>query len=123
LVDDVAVPRSRLPELLAGIGQIAEELDVRIACPGHVGDGNMHPTVIVDGESPDGERRALQAFDAVMELGLALGGTITGEHGVGLLKRSWLEKELGPTGSALQRRLREVFDPVGILNPDKVLMP
>jgi glycolate oxidase len=123
LVDDVSVPRPRLPELLRGIEQIAREMNVVIACPGHVGDGNMHPTVIVDHERPDGELRAVRAFDAVMELGLRLGGTITGEHGVGILKRHWLERELGPTGTAIHRQIRQVFDPMGLLNPGKVLDP
>jgi glycolate oxidase len=123
LVDDVAVPRPRLPELLRGIEEIARRRDVVIACPGHVGDGNMHPTVVIERNRPDGERRALEAFDAVMELGLRLGGTITGEHGVGILKRHWLERELGPTAALLHRQIREVFDPLGLLNPGKVLEP
>ena len=123
LVDDIAVPRPRLPELLRGIEQIARDMDVVIACPGHVGDGNMHPTVIVDHDHPDGELRAIRAFDAVMELGLRLGGTITGEHGVGILKRHWLEHELGPTATAIHRQIRDIFDPMGLLNPGKVLDP
>jgi glycolate oxidase len=123
LVDDVAVPRLRLPELLRGIEQIARDMDVVIACPGHAGDGNMHPTVIVDRDHPEGELRAVQAFDAVMELGLRLGGTITGEHGVGILKRHWLERELGPTATAIHREIRGIFDPMGLLNPGKVLDP
>ncbi len=123
LVDDVAVPRSRLPELLRGIEQIAASTGVLIACPGHVGDGNMHPTVIIDRDNPESAARGVEAFDAVMALGLRLGGTITGEHGVGLLKRHWLERELGETGVSLHRRIREIFDPLGILNPGKVLDP
>jgi glycolate oxidase len=123
LVDDVAVPRPRLPELLRGIERISREMGVVVACPGHVGDGNMHPTVIVDRDHPEGELRALRAFDEVMELGLSLGGTITGEHGVGILKRHWLERELGPTGAAIHRQIRDIFDPMRILNPGKVLEP
>lgn len=123
LVDDVAVPRPKLPKLLRGIRQIAGEMDVLIACPGHVGDGNMHPTVIIARDDPEAERRAVAAFDAVMDLGLRLGGTITGEHGVGSLKRRWLERELGVTGAALHRQIRGVFDPLGVLNPGKVLEP
>ena len=123
LVDDVAVPRHRLPDLLRGIEEIARDQDVVIACPGHVGDGNMHPTVIVEQHDPAAVRRAEQAFDAVMALGLRLGGTTTGEHGVGTLKRHWLEREIGPTGARLHRQIREVFDPLGILNPGKVLDP
>ncbi len=121
LVDDVAVPRPRLPDLLRGIEQIARDKRVVIACPGHVGDGNMHPTVVVERDDPDAVRRAEDAFDAVMELGLRLGGTTTGEHGIGSLKRRWLERELGPAGVEVHRRIREVFDPLGILNPGKVL--
>jgi glycolate oxidase len=81
----------------------------------------MHPTVVFDRDDPEAERRAVQAFEAVMELGLRLGGTITGEHGVGMLKRDFLERELGPVSVALQRQLRQVFDPLGLLNPGKVL--
>jgi glycolate oxidase len=121
LVDDVAVPRPRLPDLLRGIEEIARDKRVVIACPGHVGDGNMHPTVIVERDDPDAVRRAEEAFDAVMELGLRLGGTTTGEHGIGSLKRGWLEREIGETGAEVHRRIREVFDPLGILNPGKVL--
>ncbi len=121
LVDDVAVPRSRLAELLAGVEEIAQVHDIRIACPGHVGDGNMHPTVIFDREDPEARRRAVDAFGAVMELGLSLGGTITGEHGIGRLKRGWLAGEVGATSMRLQHGIKRLFDPVGILNPGAVL--
>ncbi len=121
LVDDVAVPRSRLPALLRGVEQIAAETGTTIACPGHVGDGNMHPTIIIDRGDPESGARGVRAFDAIMQLGLRLGGTITGEHGVGLLKRDWLERELGVASAALHRQIRQVFDPSGVLNPGKVL--
>ena len=120
LVDDVAVPRSRLGDLLDGLVAIAADHDVLVACPGHVGDGNMHPTVVFDRTDPDAVRRAELAFGEVMRLGLALGGTITGEHGVGRLKTDWLREELGERSWDLQRRLRAVFDPAGILNPGAV---
>jgi glycolate dehydrogenase FAD-linked subunit len=123
LVDDVAVPRSKLVDLLNGILEISAKYDVLICCPGHVGDGNMHPTVVFDREDTAAEARALEAFGAVMELGLALGGTITGEHGIGKLKRQWLEQELGPVGLELHRRVKQAFDPANLLNPDKVLLP
>ncbi|HET6258155.1 MAG TPA: FAD-linked oxidase C-terminal domain-containing protein [Pseudonocardia sp.] len=121
LIDDVAVPRSRLVELLAGVEAIAEEHDVLVTCPGHVGDGNMHPTVVFDRGDPAAVERAQRAFDSIMRLGLALGGTITGEHGVGLLKRDWLATELGELSTRLHREIKAVFDPAGILNPGKVL--
>ncbi|RCW45816.1 glycolate oxidase [Halopolyspora algeriensis] len=121
LVDDVSVPRSRLAELLDGVARIAGKHDVLVSCPGHVGDGNMHPTVIFDRGDDAAAVRAERAFDAIMQLGLELGGTITGEHGVGLLKRRWLEHELGPLSTSLQHSIKAAFDPLGILNPGKVL--
>ncbi len=121
LVDDVAVPRKRLADLLLGIEAIAKEHDVLVACLGHAGDGNMHPTVVFEPGNDAAQRRAVQAFEAIMALGLALGGTITGEHGVGMLKREWLGRELGEVSLGLQRQLKQVFDPKGILNPGKVL--
>jgi glycolate oxidase len=121
LVDDVAVPRERLAELLTGIERIAEENDVLVACVGHVRDGNMHPTVVFQAGSEAAEARAVRAFEAIMALGLSLGGTITGEHGIGVLKREWLGRELGEVSTRLQRQLKAVFDPDGILNPTKVL--
>jgi glycolate oxidase len=122
LVDDVAVPRSKLVELLHGIAEIGTKYGVLICCPGHVGDGNMHPTVVFDRDDPAAEARALEAFGAIMQLGLSLGGTITGEHGIGKLKAHWLAQELGPAGLALQRQLKSVFDPAGLLNPDKLFL-
>ncbi|MET9314110.1 FAD-linked oxidase C-terminal domain-containing protein [Kribbella sp. NPDC003505] len=121
LIDDVSVPRSQLVTLLRGIAEISAKYDVLICCPGHVGDGNMHPTVVFDRDDADAEARALEAFGAVMELGLRLGGTITGEHGIGTLKARWLETELGPVGLELHRRIKAAFDPLNLLNPGKVL--
>jgi glycolate oxidase len=121
LVDDVAVPRARLVDLLTGMEQIAAETGTLVVCPGHIGDGNMHPTVVFDRGDATAAERAQVAFDAIMRLALELGGTITGEHGVGLLKRSWLREELGERSYALQQGVKSVFDPLGILNPGKVL--
>jgi glycolate oxidase len=121
LVDDVAVPRARLVDLLTGMERIAAETGVVVVCPGHIGDGNMHPTVVFDRGDAAAAERAERAFDAIMRLALDLGGTITGEHGVGLLKRGWLRQELGETSYSLQRQIKAVFDPAGILNPGKVL--
>lgn len=121
LIDDVAVPRSRMVALLDGIADIAATHQVMVACPGHAGDGNMHPVVIFDRGDPAAAQRAQRAFGAIMQLGLDLGGTITGEHGVGVLKRDWLAQELGPLSSRLHREIKATFDPLGILNPGKVL--
>ena len=121
LVDDVAVPRARLVDLLLGMEKITADTGVLVVCPGHIGDGNMHPTVVFERGNEGAAARAQEAFDAIMRLALDLGGTITGEHGVGVLKRAWLREELGETSYGLQRQIKEVFDPLGILNPGKVL--
>ncbi|MFJ1803434.1 FAD-binding oxidoreductase [Streptomyces sp. NPDC088180] len=120
MIDDVCVPRSRLGELLAGTAAIAEEYDLTIGVCAHAGDGNTHPTVCFDHTDPDESRRARASFDAIMALGLELGGTITGEHGVGVLKKEWLARELGETGIELQRSVKAAFDPLGLLNPGKL---
>jgi len=121
LIDDVCVPRGRLTAMLDGVAAIAERYGVVIGVCAHAGDGNTHPTVCFDGNDPDEAKRARESFDAIMELGLSLGGTITGEHGVGTLKREWLARELGPTGLEVQRGIKAVLDPLGLLNPGKVL--
>ncbi|WP_031029704.1 FAD-binding oxidoreductase [Streptomyces albus] len=120
MIDDVCVPRTRLAELLKGTAQIAERHGLTIGVCAHAGDGNTHPTVCFDPSDEDEARRARLSFDEIMKLGLELGGTITGEHGVGLLKKSWLAEELGPVSLELHRGIKQVFDPHGILNPGKV---
>ncbi|GHH13065.1 FAD-linked oxidase [Streptomyces rubradiris] len=121
MIDDVCVPRSRLGEMLAGVERIAAEYDLTIGVCAHAGDGNTHPTVCFDARDPEESRRARESFDAIMALGLELGGTITGEHGVGVLKKEWLARELGPVGVEMQRAVKHAFDPLGILNPGKLL--
>lgn len=119
--EDIAVPRGRLVELFAGIDAIARELDVPIATGGHVGDGNLHPLIGFNPDEPASRERADEAFDRVMALAAQLGGTITGEHGVGTLKRPLVDSELSPELRELQRSVKAVFDPAGILNPGKKL--
>ncbi|MFF4821527.1 FAD-binding oxidoreductase [Streptomyces sp. NPDC001312] len=120
MIDDVCVPRSRLGEMLDGIERIAEKYQLTIGVCAHAGDGNTHPTVCFDAQDPDESRRARESFDEIMALGLELGGTITGEHGVGVLKKEWLAREIGPVGVEMQRAIKQVFDPLGILNPGKL---
>ncbi|MFF8290298.1 FAD-binding oxidoreductase [Streptomyces sp. NPDC016309] len=120
MIDDVCVPRSRLAEMLDGTAAIASAYGLTIGVCAHAGDGNTHPVVCFDHHDPDESRRARESFDAIMVLGLELGGTITGEHGVGVLKKEWLARELGPVGLELQRGIKATFDPLGILNPGKV---
>ncbi|WP_405977551.1 FAD-binding oxidoreductase [Streptomyces sp. NBC_00158] len=120
-IEDVAVPRTALPTLIGRIEEIAERYDLKIFTLGHAGDGNLHPTVVFDESDADEFRRAREAYDAIMAAGLELGGTTTGEHGIGTLKREWLERELGPVSLELQRGLKRLFDPKNLLNPGKVV--
>lgn len=120
MIDDVCVPRSRLAEMIQGVERIAEKYRLTIGVCAHAGDGNTHPTVCFDAQDPDETRRARESFDEIMALGLELGGTITGEHGVGVLKKEWLAREVGPVGLEMQRAVKQVFDPLGILNPGKL---
>ncbi len=123
VVDDVAVPRDRIVELVEGVAHIAERHDVLVGVVGHAGAGNLHPVIVVDRSDPAVLSRGRAVFDEIMRLGLALGGTCTGEHGVGLLKRDWLERELGPVGVRVHRAVKQALDPAGILNPGKVVAP
>ncbi|MFH8340297.1 FAD-binding oxidoreductase [Streptomyces sp. AM6-12] len=121
MIDDVCVPRSKLGAMLEGVEAIAAKYGLTIGVCAHAGDGNTHPTVCFDASDEDESRRARESFDEIMALGLELGGTITGEHGVGVLKKEWLAREIGPVGVEMQRSVKQVFDPLGILNPGKVL--
>jgi len=121
IIDDVAVPRDALAALLDGVARIADECGVPIGVVGHAGDGNMHPNIVVDRADPASLERGRRAFDAIMELGLSLGGTCTGEHGVGLLKRDWLAREIGPVGMRVHQAIKKALDPTGLFNPGKVV--
>ena len=123
LIDDVAVPRSRIAEFLDGCDDIAETRALTVGVVGHAGDGNMHPTICFDPADDDERTRAFGAFDDILELGLSLGGTITGEHGVGSIKVDWLEREIGPVSLDVHRAIKAALDPQGLLNPGKVFRP
>lgn len=120
-IEDVSVPRSKLAEAVSGVQAISARTGVRIATIAHAGDGNLHPIVVVERGATVTEGPPWEAACAVFDLALSLGGTLTGEHGVGLLKRTWLRAELGQDSLDLQRGLKAVFDPLGILNPGKAI--
>lgn len=121
LLEDVGVPVPQLPALLAAIAATAREHRVEIPVVAHAGDGNTHPIIVYDAGDPDSERRARAAFDDVMHAAIGLGGTITGEHGVGRAKKGALPDQLGPEVMALTRRIKDALDPQGILNPGAIL--
>jgi len=118
LIEDVAVPRSRLAEMFARVEAIGQEYGVAIPTVAHAGDGNLHPNFVFAGDEVP--PHVWQAADAMFRAAIELGGTLTGEHGVGVLKRRWIGDELGDDVLELQRGIRRVFDPAGILNPGKV---
>ncbi|MYW91971.1 FAD-binding protein [Amycolatopsis rubida] len=117
LTDDVSVPRTRIAELIRGCERISEKAGLKIAVVGHAGDGNMHPTIVYAPDSEDEFARAQQAFDEILDVGLSLGGTVTGEHGVGKIKREWLAREIGPVGIRVHRQIKQALDPENLFNP------
>ncbi|MGN6132323.1 MAG: FAD-binding oxidoreductase [Nocardioidaceae bacterium] len=121
LLEDVGAPVPLLPDLLAAIGAIAQKYDVQIPTVAHAGDGNTHPIIVFDPADPGCEERAREAFGEVMQAAISLGGTITGEHGVGRTKKGALPDQLGADVMALSRRIKDALDPDGILNPGAVL--
>ena len=121
LLEDVGAAVPLLPDLLAAVEEIAPRQDVEIPTVAHAGDGNTHPIIVFDPADADAERRARLAFDDVMHAAISLGGTITGEHGVGRAKAMALPDQLGPEVMALTRRIKEALDPDGILNPGAIL--
>lgn len=121
IIDDIAVPRTRLAELLDEIEAIAAKHEITVGVVGHAGDGNLHPNIVVDRADPESVQKGQLVFDEIMERGLAMGGTCTGEHGVGLLKRDWLATEAGEVGIDIQRSIKHALDPRNLLNPGKIL--
>ena len=121
LLEDVGAPVPLLPDLLAAIAEIAERFAVEIPVVAHAGDGNTHPIVVYDPADAEARDRAHTAFDEIMTAAIALGGTITGEHGVGRTKKRALPDQLGPEAMALTRTIKAALDPQGILNPGAIL--
>jgi glycolate oxidase len=121
LLDDISVPRQHLASAVAAIERIAEKHDVVIGTFGHAGDGNLHPTIVTPRGDEAAAARGLQAFHDILDVALAHEGTVTGEHGVGLLKRQALSQELDTVAIDLHRQIKAAFDPRGILNPGKAL--
>ncbi len=121
LFEDVGVPIPLLPELVDGITAIARRHAIEIALVAHAGDGNTHPVLIHDPADRGAQARARAAFDDVMTLAIGLGGTITGEHGVGRAKKGALPRQLGPDVMALTTRVKHALDPAGILNPGAII--
>jgi len=123
LGEDIAVPRSKIPEAIERIRDIGIEHDLTIAIFGHAGDGNLHPNVLVDLRDEDETRRTLAAADEIFRVAMDLGGVLSGEHGIGVLKRDYLADNLDPNALATMRAIKHTLDPKNIMNPGKVLAP
>ena len=121
LLEDVGAPVPELPQLLSGIAAVAEQYSVEIPVVAHAGDGNTHPIVVFDRGDPAAQERAYLAFNEIMQLAIELGGTITGEHGVGRAKKAALPAQLGPDVMTLSHKIKNALDPLGILNPGAIL--
>src|SRR6476646_3666369 len=117
LLEDVGVPLPALADLVGGVAKIAANTDRMISVIAHAGDGNTHPLIVYDPADEAMAQRAQKAFGEIMDLAVGLGGTITGEHGVGRLKRPWLAGQLGPEAMELNQRIKRALDPDGIHNP------
>jgi glycolate oxidase len=120
LGEDVSVPRSELPELVRGIAEISRRYNLPIPVFGHAGDGNLHPNILCDRSDPEEMTRVREAAAEIFRLAVRLGGTLSGEHGIGLLKKEFMEVALGAEQVELMRRLKATFDPNGILNSGKL---
>ena len=120
LTEDVCVPRMLVPDMLGRIERIASEHDILIANVAHAGDGNLHPLMITDPDDDEARERAQVAFERIVDEAIGIGGTVTGEHGVGLLKRRGMAEEVGPVVLGMHRAIKTALDPAGIFNPGKV---
>jgi D-lactate dehydrogenase (cytochrome)/glycolate oxidase len=121
MLEDVGVPLPALADLVGGVAKIAADRDLTISVIAHAGDGNTHPLIVYDPADAAMTERAEKAFGEIMDLAVSLGGTITGEHGVGRLKKPWLAGQLGPEAMELNRKIKAALDPDGILNPGAVI--
>jgi glycolate oxidase len=120
ILEDATVPRSELAQMVEHIQRVAQKYQLRIGTFGHMGDGNLHPTFLTNEKDPDEMHRVELAMKEIFDHALALGGTITGEHGVGLAKKPFLKDALGELNLTVMKRIKQSFDPNGILNPGKI---
>jgi glycolate oxidase len=120
ILEDVTVPRSELAAMVRFIADTAVAFDLQIGTFGHMGDGNLHPTFLADERDSNEMHRVHEALEAIVKRTLELGGTITGEHGVGLAKKPWLRQQMGDASLGLMRRIKQALDPRNLLNPGKM---
>jgi glycolate oxidase len=120
ILEDVTVPRSELAGMVRFIADTASAFNLQIGTFGHMGDGNLHPTFLSDERDSDEMHRVHEALEAIVKHTLEVGGTITGEHGVGLAKKPWLRQQMGDASLELMRQIKHTLDPQNLLNPGKI---
>jgi glycolate oxidase len=120
ILEDATVPRSRIPDMVKGVREIAQKYSLTIGNFGHAGDGNLHPTILTDERDEEESARVEKAVEEIFELALSLGGTISGEHGIGSTKARFLEREVGTGTLAAMKQIKDALDPNGVLNPGKI---
>lgn len=120
VLEDATVPRSKIPAMMQALNEIAKEYRLEIGTFGHAGDGNLHPTILTDKRNTEEWSRVEKAIDAIFDRALALGGTLSGEHGIGLAKSKYMKLECGLAAIEYSKRMKSVLDPKGILNPGKI---
>ncbi len=118
--EDIVVPRNRIPQMIRRIESLKEKTGLFMASFGHAGDGNIHFNIMLDKTDPGALKKAEEAVAEIFDYTVALGGTLSGEHGVGITKAPYLTKEIDPAALALMKRIKETFDPNGVLNPGKI---
>jgi glycolate oxidase len=121
LGEDISVPRSAIPDAVAGIKEVSRQVGIPIAIFGHAGDGNLHPNILFDKRDPVQVEKAKRAAAGIFDTALRLGGTLSGEHGVGSFKLAFLEKDVGPVFIDVMANIKQALDPKNILNPGKVV--
>jgi glycolate oxidase len=120
ILEDFTVPRSELATMVTFIAETARAANLQIGTFGHMGDGNLHPTFLTDERDTDEMTRVHHALDLIARKTLELGGTITGEHGVGLAKKAWLRQQMGDSSFDVMKQIKRALDPAGLLNPGKI---
>jgi glycolate oxidase len=120
ILEDVTVPRDKLAEMVSFVAEVAQKHRLLVGTFGHMGDGNLHPTFLTDERNADEMARVHEALEEIVTKTLALGGTITGEHGVGLAKKAWLRRQVGENSHDLMREIKRAWDPRNLLNPGKI---
>lgn len=115
------MPRSKIPAMMKELDRIAAQYKLTIGTFGHAGDGNLHPTILTDRRNKEEWKRVEEAIDDIFDMALSLGGTLSGEHGIGIAKSKYMEKETSRATILFSRRLKKALDPKGILNPGKVI--